>query len=319
MEGLIQKKSAAVWLSVGFVVLIAASVTIWAHDSKSKDRPDHGDCDNAKIVWSPPSLNLAAFAGETKTVKVSFVSSENLRDIIFQASPQLAQFVKITPTAVEKISKGKAVELQVTLSTPTNMVPQTLDGIIQLAEDNNGKGSNDDGDWKGDRKADKRDNEKEHRRDKTFGKSLRIILSVQWQLLKDDALGFSLSYPPTYIPTRTLAPGFSQISFSEQNASLAIGHEPSLVTSIVPLPVGATLRDWVHSFGIVDSGISEVQFGGRVYLKWSELAGTADRGYISYSTLLPDGNVITFTVTSEAFANSPAIGALISSLSVSTP
>jgi hypothetical protein len=122
------------------------------------------------ISWLPASLNESVSAGQTKTVPVSFVASENVKSVVVRVVPELQPFVRTNPSSFASITKGQTVNLSIIISSPATSLPGTFDGTIQLR---NGNGKN----------------------QKPFERPLPVTLSIIWVTFQDSNTGIAFSYP----------------------------------------------------------------------------------------------------------------------------
>jgi hypothetical protein len=277
--------SSIVTIIVVLMVLLTASLFGAPKNSNSGGNP--------KISWTPSVLNASISAGSTNSFKVSFIATENIENAVLWVAPKLQSFVKIRPASFISIAPNQPVSVDVIITTPAGMLPQTLSGTIHLR---NGNGNN-----------------------KTFPEPLPIAAVVQWKPLKQYPMGIAVTYPPTYITTFNDGTNSQEIAFSENQESYDASLVPALVISTDLLPTDESVRDWIHSFAVSDANITTVSIGNRSYLKWSEIDGEGDGSAISYSTAAPNNKAITFTVHSSSLAQSPALDTIISSLTFTAP
>jgi hypothetical protein len=67
------------------------------------------------ISWVPESLNETVLAGETKTVSVSFTTSEDLGAVGIRVVPELEPYVTTNPTSFTSITAGQTINLDISL------------------------------------------------------------------------------------------------------------------------------------------------------------------------------------------------------------
>ena len=78
------------------------------------------------ITWTPNSITRSILAGQSVQVPVSFISSENLSNVVVRVVPELQPYVKTTPTSFANLVKGQTVNLGLTISALSNSLPQTI-------------------------------------------------------------------------------------------------------------------------------------------------------------------------------------------------
>lgn len=276
------------WITgaVGFAVLAIVAFTCFSQNS-SDIKPS-----GPPIAWTPSSLSATVSAGASNTFNLSFVASEDLGNVTLRVVPELQPFVQVVSSGIPAINRGQTVTVNIIVTTPATMLPQTLSGAIQVRDD---------------------------QRNGTISAPLPVTIAVQWQQLREGTFGFQVTYPPMYIPTVNSTSGSEEVGFSENQDAYSAGVAPIFVITSDPLPGGEALRDWIHSFGVADANISEVTVGGMTYLKWFESGGEGDANAVSYSVTAPNGNAVTVTVHSTTLMGSSALNAILSSLTFFTP
>lgn len=238
---------------------------------------------NPVVAWTPDELIETISPGETKSIRISFVSSRNIAKVAVDIDPELQPFFTVQPSAFSSIKAGVPVALTLIFAVHADSPLGTFDGTIQLM-DASSKSS------------------------KTFSKPLPVEVNI-WNFFQNDDLGFSLKLPSTYIVAPSTDPNWKEVAFSETEKSI----EPILRVNIIDLPEGVSLRDWVRSFGVSDANIEEVTLNGKQYLRWFESIGDG-MGATSYSTLFGENKVITITTPSSSFASTPDFTDIVYSL-----
>src|SRR5262249_38732936 len=84
------------------------------------------------ISWSPASVSETILAGETKTVPVSFIASENVSSVNVRVFPELQPYVQVSPSTFASIQKGQTVNLTITIASAATSLPGAFNGTIQL-------------------------------------------------------------------------------------------------------------------------------------------------------------------------------------------
>src|SRR5260221_11190920 len=84
------------------------------------------------ISWQPSKITETVPAGVTRTVSVSFVASENLKDVALRVVPELLPFVQVSPSTFNSVAAGQTVPVVITVATPATELPQTISGTIQI-------------------------------------------------------------------------------------------------------------------------------------------------------------------------------------------
>lgn len=124
------------------------------------------------ITWTPRSLTETVIAGETVTVPVSFISSENLTDLKVRVVPELADVVSVTPTHLDVVRAGEEAVLTVIFAPSVTALPKSHNGTIQLREIE----------------------VPSH----IYSKPLPVNLTVLWQTNENDEVGYTFLSPPKY-------------------------------------------------------------------------------------------------------------------------
>jgi hypothetical protein len=89
------------------------------------------------ISWTPSALAGEVAGGNSKTVTVSFTSSETFNNVEVRVVPELQPFVQVNPTTFAVIPAGQPRTLNVTFSASNSSPFGTFDGTIQLRQRNN--------------------------------------------------------------------------------------------------------------------------------------------------------------------------------------
>lgn len=89
-----------------------------------------------KITWAPSSLTAEVGRGESKTIGVSFISSEAVANVQASVVPALQSFVQVTPASFASMTAGQTLVLNVTISAGASSPLGTFNGTIQLRQRN---------------------------------------------------------------------------------------------------------------------------------------------------------------------------------------
>lgn len=84
------------------------------------------------IAWFPSSISETTSAGSTKTINISFTSSENISGASLRVVPELIPYVRVTPSTFANITKGQTVNFDLTIIIPPTTIPGTFEGTVQL-------------------------------------------------------------------------------------------------------------------------------------------------------------------------------------------
>ena len=84
------------------------------------------------ITWFPASIVQEVPAGGPVSAQVSFVSSQDLSNVVVRVVPELAPYVRTNPTAFARIARGQRTALELMISVPFDTLPDLFDGAIQL-------------------------------------------------------------------------------------------------------------------------------------------------------------------------------------------
>jgi hypothetical protein len=122
-----------------------------------------------KITWIPSQISETVSPKQSKSVTVSFTSSENISNIAVRVVPEIQPFLHVEPSAFSSFKPGGAVTVTLIIAPSADAPLGTFDGTIQLKS--TGKSS------------------------KTFAKPLPITLNI-WQSVAEK--GLVLAYPPLW-------------------------------------------------------------------------------------------------------------------------
>jgi hypothetical protein len=148
------------------------------------------------VSWTPTSINQTVFAGESKMVSVSFVPSENSTNVAVRVVPELAPFVQATPSSFATVTKGQAVQLNLTFSAPATTLPSSFEGTIQLRS----TGS---------------------KNSKTLARPLPLTINIAWQEFLSSSGSYRLLVPGTVAVFE--APAESAVALVPTNLDLQPG------------------------------------------------------------------------------------------------
>lgn len=288
------------------VVVGVATVSVFGFGEQFFHGDFRGDFDHRKptISWTPDTIVQTISAGDVTNITATFTPSINVHNVSLSVTRRLRQFVQISPTNLPSLVKGTPVNVTITVHPPATALPMWVRGAVcvNITEASSSRcGQDDDDDAR------------------SVDLPLPVFVKIAWQQLKEDAMGITLTYPPSYVPSISSSSNLQQIAFSQSQEALTNGIEPALLIVVQSLPSGESVHDWISSFGVSDSNIQNVVIGGSTYQQWSEPNGEADQGAISYSRALPNNKVLTVVVPSSSLASSPTLNVMISSLSITAP
>ena len=86
--------------------------------------------------WSPSSVVQVISPGQSKTIPLSFTSSQNANNVAVRIVPALQPFVQANPSIFASISKGQTKTLTLTVSASATAALGTTQGSIQLRSGN---------------------------------------------------------------------------------------------------------------------------------------------------------------------------------------
>lgn len=110
------------FIGIAAVVAVAGLVFLVPQDSPAAP----------VITWTPGSVAETISPGASKTINVSFVSSEDLRDVEVRVVPELGPFVKVTPTNSLILLRGDAQSLTLEMNIPEKAQLGQVLGTIHL-------------------------------------------------------------------------------------------------------------------------------------------------------------------------------------------
>lgn len=110
-----------------------ATPTIGPSGAESGDgRPEREREAAPRITWTPASVKGEVGRGERKSVKVTFVASENAQNVTVRVVPELQPIVSTSPSAFPNLEEGKTYTMTVTFAASSSAPIGLLDGVIQL-------------------------------------------------------------------------------------------------------------------------------------------------------------------------------------------
>src|SRR2546430_7745444 len=84
----------------------------------------------AGVTSSVTRVTSSVTQGSSKTVSVSFVSTEDLSNVSVSIVPALAPYVSASPVSFGSIAAGSTVAVELTFSVPRNATVGTVDGTL---------------------------------------------------------------------------------------------------------------------------------------------------------------------------------------------
>jgi hypothetical protein len=118
------RKNILTWLSLTTgVALLVIGIIVFA-PSLAPAEPT--------ITWTPAFINETILGGETKTVSVFFIASEDVNNVIVRVVPELQPYVRVSPSNFSSITRGQNLNLTIVISSLVTSLPGTFEGTIQL-------------------------------------------------------------------------------------------------------------------------------------------------------------------------------------------
>jgi uncharacterized protein YfaP (DUF2135 family) len=88
-----------------------------------------------KIDWAPAAVSETISVGRSKTILVSFTSSEPISGTaILQAVPALSPLIAAVPSSFQNLAAGATQTVEISLSAPEGTTPGTYDGVLHLRQ-----------------------------------------------------------------------------------------------------------------------------------------------------------------------------------------
>lgn len=101
-----------------------------------------GSSDPPSVTWSPKKVSEKVGAGQSKSLTVSFTSSEDYESVLVRVKPELHLYLSAEPSTFQLIRQSEPRTLTLTLAPPPDAKPRTIDGTIQLTKTSSpGKGT----------------------------------------------------------------------------------------------------------------------------------------------------------------------------------
>ena len=123
-------------------------------------------------TWSQPSVTSTFQPGQSTTTVVTLTAREGVGPGTIFITPALVPFVSVSPTTTGRLKKGQVQQFVLTFSAPTNALPTTTQGTIQL-----------------------RENESNGRLGELIAPRLTVATSVVWPTYVNPTSGITFSYP----------------------------------------------------------------------------------------------------------------------------
>ena len=127
-----------------------------------------------RITWTRNKISETVSPQQTKSVFVSFTSSEKIYNVIVRIDPEVQPYLRIKPRMFSFIKARSVIHLTLTISAPVGAPFGTFNGTIQLKS--TGKSA------------------------KTYAKPLPITLNI-WKSIEDPILPYLLKYPGNWTAT----------------------------------------------------------------------------------------------------------------------
>ena len=128
------------------------------------------------------------YAGDNATVTAVFVANNDAGQVHVRVVPELAPYVTVWPNSFSSVKKGAQYSVQVTFAVPADVVPQKVDGTIQLRQSRG-----------------------------TLSRPLPISLEVMWPQAPTQNLGIGLLYPTNWYATPSTTTTSSSIFFTNNS------------------------------------------------------------------------------------------------------
>src|SRR5438128_1653025 len=87
-----------------------------------------------KITWSQPSVTIILLPGDIKQRNVMFRSSAVLQNASLEAVPEIARFLKVTPSVIPALQSNHEQSVQIQATIPVGTPSSNYDGTIQVRE-----------------------------------------------------------------------------------------------------------------------------------------------------------------------------------------
>jgi hypothetical protein len=93
---------------------------------------------SSALTWSPAGVSITLSPGSDATQRVTFTSSEkrDLTNLVVDVTPDLRNFVSVTPSAITRLRPGDSFALDVDIGVPEGTAPGGYDGTIRIRSGN---------------------------------------------------------------------------------------------------------------------------------------------------------------------------------------
>ncbi len=116
------------WLALVLVVpVLVLSLALTAFT------PSNG---NAKITWTPSSLDPTIAFGSVYTTTVKFTSSETIGKATLSLTPSLQELVVFSPSQFLTVTPGVAYTVRITVTVPAKANRPEYNGELSIREGN---------------------------------------------------------------------------------------------------------------------------------------------------------------------------------------
>lgn len=118
-------------LILGGITLIGA-VALLLFSTQSIARDKVNKTETPAIAWTPASVHQTLKPGQTIQLPIRFFPKDGAENVSVQIAPEIAPYVSVEPTILNKVNEKQEVTLMLTFTASTSSIPVITAGSIWL-------------------------------------------------------------------------------------------------------------------------------------------------------------------------------------------
>lgn len=118
-------------LILGGITLIGA-VALLLFSTQSIARDKVNKTETPAIAWTPASVHQTLKPGQTIQLPIRFFPKDGAENVSVQIAPEIAPYVRVEPTILNKVNEKQEVTLMLTFTASTSSIPVITAGSIWL-------------------------------------------------------------------------------------------------------------------------------------------------------------------------------------------